>query len=142
MKTLVMYYSFGGTSRKEAERIAESIEGASICEVKEAKKRTMLSAFFSGCPKALKREASKIEPVSCEPGEFDHVMLVAPVWAGFPVPAFNAMVGTIPAGKKVEVYLCSAGGETPKSKEGTITMLEDKGFEVVAYHDVKASSSK
>lgn len=142
MQTVIMYYSFGGFSRKEAEKLAAATQGSTLYEVKEAKKRGMLSAFFKGCPLALKREASEVQTITCDLQSAENIVLVAPVWAGFPVPAFNAMVNSIPSGKKVELYLCSSGGETPKSKEGTIKMLEDKGCQVVAYHDVKSTPSK
>jgi len=141
MQTVIMYYSFGGFSRKEAEKLAVASQGATLFEVKEKKKRGKISAFLKGCPMALKREASEINEITCDLQEAEHIVLVAPVWAGFPVPAFNAMVSRIPSGKNIEVYLCSAGGETPKSKEGTIEMLESKGHKVVAYHDVKSAPS-
>ena len=33
MKTIIMYYTFGGTSKKEAERIADENKDSVICEV-------------------------------------------------------------------------------------------------------------
>lgn len=139
MKTIILYYTFGGTSKKEAEKIAESNKEAVLCEVKEMKKRNIITAFFSGCPMAMKREASKIQPISYQLEDYDRIILVAPIWAGFPVPAFNAMVNLLPKGREVELFLCSGGGEAPKSEEGTKQMIADKGCKLVDYRNIKAS---
>lgn len=139
MKTIIMYYTFGGTSREEAKRIAAEYEDSIICEIKEKRKRNILTAFITGCPKAMKRNSSSIQEPEYNLNEYDKIILVAPVWAGFPVPAFNSMVQILPEGKEVEIYLCSAGGETPKSKEGTCQMILDKRCNLSAYHDVRTS---
>lgn len=139
MKTIVMYYTFGGSSKREAEKIANDIEGAILCQVKEKKKRNIFTAFLSGCPKAMKRSGSDIQTVQYNLSDFDKIILVAPVWAGFPVPAFNSMVQLLPEGKEVELYICSGGGETPKSKDGTCQLITDKKCKLVEYHDVKTS---
>jgi hypothetical protein len=138
MKTIVLYYSFGGTSKKEAENLAKKNE-AVVCEVKENKKRNIFTAFVPGCPNAMKRKQSDIMKLSYNLNEYDRILLVAPVWAGYPAPAFNSMVNLLPSEKEVEVYLSSGGGETPKSQEGTKQMILDKKCKLLGYHDLKAS---
>ncbi len=137
MKTIILYYTFGGKSREVANRLASMETDTIVYEVKEARKRNILTAFFSGCPKAMKRKYSKIQPLTCKLEEYEKIILVAPIWAGFPAPAFNSMVKQLPPEKLVELYLCSGSGEAPKSKEGTCQLIKDKGCELVAYHDVK-----
>lgn len=139
MKTIILYYTFGGTSRKEAERVAEQNKGAVICEVKEKKKRNIVTAFIPGCPQAMKREMSKIEILPYNVDDYERIILIAPVWAGFPVPAFNAMVNLLPKEKEVEIFVCSGGGETPKSEEGTKQLILDKGCKLIGYHDIRAT---
>jgi flavodoxin len=139
MKTIIMYYTFGGNSRKEAEKLVGNYEDAVLCEVKEEKKRNIFTAFLSGCPQAMKREKSKIKEISYQLEDFDRFIIVAPIWAGFPVPAFNAMVDLLPNNKEAELFLCSSGGETPKSEEGTKQMITDKGCKLIGYHDIKVS---
>lgn len=139
MKTIIMYYTFGGTSKKEAERIAEDNKDVVLCEVKQKKKYNILTAFFSGCPKAMKRQAVEIEEVKYDLAAFDRIIFVAPIWAGFPVPAFNSMVNLLPEGKEVEIFMCSGGGEAPKSEEGTKKIIQDKNCKLIAYHNIKTS---
>ena len=58
MKTAILYYTFGGYSKKIALQLVTEEENAEVFEVKEQKKRNMLTAVFSGCPMAAKRKAS------------------------------------------------------------------------------------
>lgn len=138
MKTIIMYYTFGGRSRKEAERIADENKDCVICDIKEKKKLNIVTAFFSGCPKAMKRSTSSINEIKYDLNDFDKIILISPIWAGFPAPAFNSMVELLPSGKEVEIFLCSGGGETPKSKEGTCQMILNKNCTLIEYHDVRA----
>lgn len=139
MKTIVMYYTFGGASKKEAERIAAEDKDAVLCEVQEKKKRNMFTAFFPGCPQAMKRSASEIKEILYNLTDYERIVIVAPIWAGFPVPAFNAIVNLLPAGKEVELFFCSGGGEAPKSEEGTKKIIQDRNCKLIAYHDIRTS---
>lgn len=139
MKTIIMYYTFGGSTKKEAEKIAEANKDAILCEVLEKKKRNIFTAFFPGCKQAMKRSTSEIKGIPHDLAGYERIMIVAPVWAGFPVPAFNAMVNLLPAGKEVELFLCSGSGEASKSEEGTKKMIQDKNCKLIAYHDIKTS---
>lgn len=136
MKPAILYYSFGGATRAEAKKRAEA-SGADVFELLEVKKRGLFSAFLPGCPQALGRKASPIQPLSIDWSQYDSVTLMAPVWAGHPAPAFNAALAIIPKDKVLHVVLCSGGGETPKSKEGTIAMLRKDGFSLASYEDVR-----
>ena len=138
MKPVILYYSFGGATRAEAKKRAATA-GADVVEVLEAKKRGIFSAFLSGCPQALGRKASEIRPLSIDWSAYDDVTLMAPVWAGHPAPAFNAALELIPKDKILHVVLCSGGGETPKSKEGTIDLLRKRGYALSSYEDVKTA---
>ena len=138
MKSAILYYSFGGATRKEAAKRATE-NGADLFELVEARKRGIFSAFLSGCPQALGRKASAIVPLSIDWSLYDSVTLMAPVWAGSPAPAFNAALPLIPKGMKVNVVLCSGGGETPKSKENTIHLLRQLGYCLASYEDVRAA---
>ena len=136
MKTIVLYYTFGGSTRKEAERIAKDEKDSVLVEVKEQKKRNIFNAFLSGCPKAMKRIKSKIQTIPYNLDEYERIILVCPIWAGFPVPAFNAVVDLLPAGKEVELFLCSGSGVTSKSKEGTEQLIKDRHCKLIGYHDI------
>ena len=138
MKSAILYYSFGGATRAEAARRAATT-GADVFEVLEAKKRGIFSAFLSGCPMALGRKASAIRPLTINWEQYNDVTLMAPVWAGHPAPAFNAALELVPKDKPLHIVLCSGGGETPKSKDGTTMLLRKQGYSLASYEDVQTA---
>lgn len=139
MKILIMYYSFGGTSKKKAEHLKDEIKDAELCEIHQKRKFNIFTTIILGCPSAMKRKTTEIQDIQINLEAYERIILIAPIWAGYPAPAFNAMVQLLPIGKSIEVYLCSSGGETPKSKDGTCKAITDKGCTCIGYHDVKQS---
>lgn len=142
MKIQILFYTFGGATRKEALRLKDEFQNAGnsikCTEITEIKNRSLLSSFFSGCPKALQRKASKIAPVQIEQ-DADRFIVGCPIWAGFPAPAFNAIIPLIPNRKEVELFFCSGGGEAPKSKQGTIDLIKSKGLTIISYRYIKTN---
>ena len=138
MKSVILYYSFGGATRAEAKKRAEA-SGADVFEVLEVKKRSIFSAFLPGCPQAIGRKATAIQPLTIDWSTYDDVTLMAPVWAGHPAPAFNAVLELIPKDKILHIVLCSGGGETPNSKDATIDLLRKRGYALSSYEDVKTA---
>lgn len=136
MKTIVVYYTFGGSTKKEAERIAAEW-GADLCRVKEAKKRGLIASFIPGGLQAMKRKAVAVLPLDVSLRDYDRIIIGCPVWAGFPAPAFNSVLELLPAGKEVELFLCSGSGDSSKSAEETKTLIENKGCRLVCCRDVR-----
>ncbi len=139
MKTVILYYTFGGATKKEAERLGEELS-ASVVRVREKRSRGVLGAFLPGCPQAMHRKATAILPLDVKLEEHERIVIGAPVWAAHPAPAFNTIVNLLPAGKEVELFFCSAGGETQKSKAGTIALIEKRGCRVLSYRDVQTQA--
>jgi flavodoxin len=140
MKTIVLYYSFGGTTKKEAERIAADND-AVLCRVEETKNRSLISAFVKGAPNAMKRKTSEIKQIEQDLNSFDRIIIGCPVWGGYPAPAFNAIVELLPRDKEVELFFCSTGGDTQKSSQGTKDLISKKGCRLVSYRDAKAEKA-
>lgn len=135
MKTAVVYFTFGGYTAKEAEKLAAE-RSAPICRVREAKSCSLITAFVPGGLYAMRRRAVAIEPLALNLNDFDRIVIGCPVWAGHPAPAFNAIAKLLPAGKEVELFFCSAGSGTQKSMEGTKALIERKGCTVISYRDI------
>lgn len=139
MKSIVLYYSLKGSTKAEAEKIAEK-EGAAVCRIEEVKKRNIFTAFIPGCLHSMKRKSSSIKSPNCDLADFDKIIIGAPIWGGYPAPAFNAIVQMLPQGKDVELFFCSEGGETPKSKQGTIDIIAAGGCKLISYSDIKTGN--
>ncbi len=136
MKKLILYYTFGGSTQREAQRLAQE-SGDPIYRVKEMRNRSLFGAFIPGGYQAMSRSKPRLQPVELKLEDFDHFIIACPVWAGYPAPAFNSIVKLLPPGKEVELIFCSAGGETPKSRIGTQALVEKQGCKVISYRDVR-----
>lgn len=132
---LILYYSFGGTTRKYAAALAEK-RGAEICEITELKKRNIITAFIPGCVQSMKLKASQINPPEKKLGDYNKITILGPVWAGHPAPAVNAAAELLPEGKFVEVFLLSGSGES--ETEHIKELIEGRGCTVTAVNNVKS----
>ncbi|HCU08322.1 MAG TPA: hypothetical protein DF480_05075 [Clostridiales bacterium] len=136
MSTIILYYSLGGRTKVEAEKLAVQRD-AELYAIEEVKRRNILNALIPGCFHSRKRKASEIRPLSIDLNGFDRILIGAPIWGGFPAPAFNTVIQLLPENKEVEVFLCSGGGSSALSEEGTRHMLTDRNCTLVEYRDIK-----
>ena len=135
MKTAILYYTFGGSTKKEAEKLGVELE-ASVFRVREKHNRSFLGSFIPGCPQALKRKKPKLRPLEADLSGFDRIVIGCPVWAAYPAPAFNSIVELLPAGKEVDVFLCAGGNDPRPSDEGTKALIEAKGCKVLGIRTI------
>ena len=139
MKTLVIYYSYTGHTKAMAEKKAKKLK-ADIFEVTELKKRSKFGAYTLGCMAAMKRKRAQITGIDADLSQYEHIIVAAPIWSGYPAPAFNNIVDHLPAGAQVDVYLSSASGDTLKSAKGTKEMITAQGCRLAKYVDVKTGA--
>lgn len=135
MNTVVLYYTFGGSTKKEAEKIGSEL-GAPVYRVKEKRNRSLIGSFIPGGFQAMKRKKTKILPLEVDLNAFDRILIGCPVWAACPAPAFNSIVDLLPAGKEVEVFLCSGGNDAHPSDDVTKSMIEAKGCKVTGIRTI------
>lgn len=109
---------------------------APVFQVKEIHKRSLFSAFSPGGFLAMKRKSVAIQPISIDLNSYDRIIIGCPIWAGYPAPAFNAIVACLPMGKEIELFFCSGGSGSKKMEQGTKALIEDKGCAVISYRDV------
>ena len=74
MDTLIAYYSFSGRTHYEAKRMAEKT-GGELYEVREQKRRSLLSALVFGVSQARKRKHVYVEPFAVNMEEYDRVII-------------------------------------------------------------------
>ena len=135
MKTILIYFTFGGSTQKEAERLCKQLNVPTY-QVRELWERGFLAAFLPGGFLAMQRKSVKIQPLRIDLNGYDRIIIGCPVWAGYPAPVFNSIVERLPAGKEVEIFLCSGGSGTEKSEQGTRLLVEKKGCTVISYRDI------
>ena len=115
MKTLVVYYSRTGVTRKVAEELAEQL-GADLEEIHERKSRRGVLGFLGGAWDALRKKSSSIEPARCDPADYDLVLIGTPVWAGtMATPARSYLTERGRAIRRAALFCTHGGGGAGKA---------------------------
>ena len=140
MKTLILYYSYSGSTKTIAEELAAK-ESAEIAEVSYVKRPWILKAFTAGIIASIKGKAWPIQPIEVDFTGYDKLILLGPVWAGNTVPAFNAILELIPEGKSVDIKLVSGSGESA-CKERLEEKIKSKGSTLESFEDIKVEKKK
>ncbi|MCL2226473.1 MAG: hypothetical protein FWB97_02445 [Oscillospiraceae bacterium] len=136
MKTLIIFYSYSGKTKAIAQELAIK-ESAELEEVKDRKCPHKLKAYTSGLLAAIRGRSWPIQPLSAEVAKYDRLVLLSPVWADNPPPAFNSVLGLLPEGKTVAVKMISASGKS-NCKERLEAAIRAKGGIWESFEDVKA----
>lgn len=76
MKTLIVYYSYTRSNETLAVRLQNKI-GCDVLKIEETKKRTPFTILLD----LVFRRKPDIRTSACDVREYDHVILIAPIWA-------------------------------------------------------------
>jgi flavodoxin len=79
MKILVVYYSKNGTTKKLAEKLADTLHADCECII-DKKKRTGLIGFLTGGRDGARKISTLIGPVSKNAADYDIVLIGGPLW--------------------------------------------------------------
>jgi flavodoxin len=91
MKTLIVYYSRTGTTKRAAEALA-SVLGADIEAIVDTADWSGLTGYLKAGRAGLKKTLTKIEETAKRPNDYDLVVLASPVWAGFMAAAVRTYI--------------------------------------------------
>ncbi len=80
MKTLIVYYSRTGTTKRVALKLAGELK-ADIEELVDKNKRAGAIGYLISGRDAMQRKLAVIEPLRYNPAEYDLVILGTPTWA-------------------------------------------------------------
>ncbi len=122
MKTLVVYYSKSGNTRRVAEEIAKAL-GADTEELIEVgTKRSGFFGFLFAGRDGMRGRPSKIEPGKKRPADYDLVVVGSPVWGWNLVPAVRSYLGAVDLKGKPVAFFCTMGGTGDKQ---TLASMRD-----------------
>ena len=113
MKTLIIYYSFSGTTERVVNMYTKELAKTGEITVQRLKPKTEVTTFFGQCNAAFMRKRAELEgQVAFDVTGYDLVMIGSPVWAFAPVPAVNAYLDKLSglSGKKAIILLTSGSG--------------------------------
>ena len=146
MKSLVVYYSKTGTTRKVAEKIAKELnaEIEELTKIKEDKKG-LLSRFRSGPNETVP------VPVATQknPKDYDLILIGTPIWNLGPTPAIrNYLANNDLSGKRVALF-CTYGNGGEKQTFGKLkklipnaTIVGEFGLSIWARRNSKEAEKK
>jgi flavodoxin len=136
MKTLVIYYSYTGHTKRLAEDIA-AMENAEIAEIKPIRRPGNLKAYTMGCFDSLRGKSWTIHSLEANMEDYDRLIFLIPVWAGNPPPFVNSVLEQLPEGKTFAVKMISSSGES-KCKKRIKEKIKAKGGILESFEDIKA----
>jgi len=89
MKSAIIYYSYGGNTRKVAEVLAEYLKHKGQVAIIELKAQDESASFFGQAARALWRKRAIIVPENFDLSKYDLIYFGTPVWTFGPTPAIN-----------------------------------------------------
>ena len=89
MKSIIIYYSYNGNTKKVAYVLWEYLKSQSEVEFVELKGLDESRSFFGQCQRAFWHKKAVIQPVNFDLRSYDLICIGTPVWAFGPAPAMN-----------------------------------------------------
>jgi flavodoxin len=80
MKTLIVFFSLTGNTRKIAQAISDELNGT-LEEIQDTRNRNGIAGYLLSIMEALFKKRSKIQEVKHDPSAYDLVIIGTPVWA-------------------------------------------------------------
>lgn len=110
MKSIIIYYSYSGNTRKVADVLAAGLMQKGEVEKIELTSPGEPRSFFSQARRAFFRKRAVIRPVNFDLSSYDLVCFGTPVWAFAPVPAMNTYLDECYGLKGKEIVLFTTYG--------------------------------
>lgn len=136
MKTVVLFYSLSGNTREKAKQFAKEIQ-ADLQEVHTVKPIGTFKAYTWGCMNAMRQKSVPIETLKVDLNDYNKIILMGPIWAGYPAPPINTVIEMLPRGKEIDARFVSMSGKS-RGKDAVLLKLAEKGCASVSYTDSKA----
>jgi len=135
MKTLVVYYSRTGLTKKTATMISKGIN-ADLDEIIDKKNRSGLIGYIIAGRDAMKKKLTTIS-FNSEPKEYDMIVIGGPVWAWTVTPAVRTYLDKNVDALKIKrvAFFATQGSSGAEKKFGA--MQEMLGVKPVATLIVK-----
>ena len=116
MKTLVVYYSRTGTTRKVAESISKELK-CDIEEVYDLKNRDGVVGYLSAGKDATLKKLTEIKDVKNDPSKYDLVIMGTPIWSWTMSSAIRTYLTVNKNNFKNVAFFCTMNGSKGKTFE-------------------------
>jgi flavodoxin len=109
MKTLVVFYSRTGHTRKIGQILEETLQ-CDAEEISDTKNRMGLFGWLRSGRDAMRRKLTTIQPPRYNPRDYDLIIMGTPVWGGMPTPAIRTYITQNFNNLKKVALFCTHGG--------------------------------
>jgi flavodoxin len=148
-KTLVVFYSRTGTTKK----VAQGIAGLMRCDVEELvdkNDRKGVIGYLSGGKDATKKATTDLQPVSKDPSRYGLVIIGTPVWSWNVTPAVRTYLRSHAGKFKSVAFFCTMAGngsertfesmeaECGKKPKSTLALLTREVVDGTSTEKIKA----
>lgn len=117
MKTLIVFYSRTGMTRKAVGILAKEME-ADTEEITEKRSREGIIGFLVSGMQAARRKCPQIDPAKKDYKNYDMVILGTPIWAGnMCSPLRTYLTNNNMENKKIGVIITYGGSSVEKTEE-------------------------
>ncbi len=112
MKSVIIYYSFSGNTKKVAQGLSECLKEKGEVVTIELKDLNEDGKFLSQCKKAFRHEKAAIQETNYDLSAYDLICVGTPVWAFSPTPAINTYLDKVSgvAGKSAVIFTTHGSG--------------------------------
>lgn len=128
MKTLVVYYSYEGTTKRMADTISLKY-GFDVerLEVKNEKIRKGLSKYIWGGKDVIQKKEPELLSMRQNVEDYDRIIIGTPVWASSFAPAIRTFINQNPIYDKEVAFFCThAGGVGHTMKDFEEALKDNK----------------
>jgi len=129
-KTLIVYYSRTGTTKKLAEKLKKQLK-ADIDEIKDLRNRTGALGYMVGGKDSTMKNLTEIK-FTKNPEKYSLVILGTPIWAWNITPAIRTYIKENKTKIKKLAFFCTMGGQGNESAEKEITKILKKPIACLA----------
>jgi len=110
MKSLVVYYSYSGNTKKVAKVLVEILKAKGEADELELVALDESGSFLGQCSRAFRHIKANIQDVNFDLSKYDLICFGTPVWAFGPAPALNTYLDKCSNIKGKQIILFSTYG--------------------------------
>lgn len=133
MKSLVVFYSRTGTTKRIGEALAQLL-ASDREELVDTKKRSGLLGFLSAGRDAQAKKLTTLADVKHDPATYDLVILGTPIWGGTLSSAMRAYISANKSKFKRVAFFCTQGGTRNKQLFDEMEVLcEQHPVDILAF---------
>ncbi len=112
MKSIIIYYSFSGNTKKVAETLAGQLRQKGEAELIGLQPVDESKNFFGQSSRAFRHKRAQLQNTNFDLSGYDIICFGTPVWAFGPAPAMNAYLDNCAGteGKKITLFTTYGSG--------------------------------